>query len=72
MASSVSSLETKLNEMLVTKAPFQLPENARKWIATYAWIFALVGCIYGAFTVLLLLPLLGFASVDGAAVGAGG
>lgn len=72
MASSLESLETKLNDVLVKNAPFQLPEGARKWIATYAWIFALVGLIFGAFTCLALLPLLGFASVVGTAVGAGG
>jgi hypothetical protein len=71
MASSLESLETKLNEALVKNAPFQLPEGARKWIATYAWVFALIGLIFGIFTCLALLPLLGFASVLGSAVGAG-
>ncbi len=72
MATALQSLETKLNEMLVTNAPVQLPENARKWIATYAWIFALLGAVFGAFAILVLLPALGFASVVGAAVGVGG
>ncbi len=72
MATSLESLETKLNEVLVTKAPVQLPESWRKWLATYSWVFALIGFIFGVATVLLLLPLLGIASVFGAAVGAGG
>lgn len=72
MASSLESLETKLNEILVTNAPVQLPENWRKWLATYAWVFALIGAVFGAFTCLALLPLLGFASVVGTAAGAAG
>ncbi len=72
MAGSLDSLETKLNEVLVTNAPFQLPENFRKWLATYAWIFALIGLVFGIFSLLILLPLLGFASVLGTAVGSAG
>lgn len=72
MATALQSLETKLNEMLVTKAPFQLPENWRKWIATYSWVFALIGLILGIFSIMVLLPLLGLASVLGTATGAGG
>lgn len=72
MSTSLQSLETKLNEVLVTKAPVQLPENWRKWLATYAWVFALIGFVFGIVTVLLLLPLLGFASVLGTTVGAAG
>jgi len=68
----VEGLETKLNELLVTKAPFQLPENARKWIAQYAWIFALVGLIFGVLAFFPLLAAVGFVSTVGIAVGAGG
>lgn len=72
MASALESLETKLNEIMVTNAPVQLPENWRKWLATYAWVFALIGLIFGIFTCLALLPLIGLASVFGAAAGAAG
>ncbi|MEI7682912.1 MAG: hypothetical protein WCJ24_01255 [Candidatus Saccharibacteria bacterium] len=65
----LDKLETKLNEVLVTKAPFQLPENWRKWLGKYAWVFALVGLIFGIFTVMELLAILG---LTGAIVGAAG
>lgn len=68
----VEGLETKLNELLVTKAPFQIPENARKWIAQYAWIFALVGLVLGVLAFFPLLAAVGFISTFGTAVGAGG
>jgi hypothetical protein len=72
MAGMLESLENQLNEVLVKKAPVQLPENARKWIATYAWVFALIGLIFGVLGFFPLLAAIGFVSVWGAAVGAGG
>lgn len=69
--SFIESIENKCNELLVEKAPFQLPESWRTWIAAYAWIFALVGFILGIVSLLLLLPALGFVSVVGGSVGAG-
>lgn len=59
----LESIEKKLDEALVTNAPVQLPEAWRKWLATYAWIFALVGFVLGVISLLLLLPVLGIASV---------
>jgi len=67
----MKELENKLNDMLVTKAPVQLPESARKWIATYAWIFALVGFVLGVFAFLPLLAGLGIISSFGVAYGSG-
>lgn len=67
----MKQLENKLNELLVTKAPFQLPESARRWIATYAWIFALAGLILGALAFFPLLAGLGVVSTFGVAFGAG-
>lgn len=63
--SAIQSLENKLDEVLVKNAPFQLPESLRKWIADYAWVFALVGFIFGVLSILLFLPALGFVSVVG-------
>ena len=68
----MQEIEKKLEELLVKKAPVQIPENARKWIATYAWIFALVGVIFSVLAFLPLLAAVGFVSVVGTAVGAGG
>jgi len=68
----LQTLETKLNELLVTKAPFQLPDNWRKWLGNYAWVFALIGLVLGVFSVLILLPVLGFGTAVGALAGAGG
>lgn len=67
----MKDLENKLNELLVTKAPFQLPEGARKWIATYAWIFALVGLVLGVLAFFPLLAGLGIVSSFGVAYGSG-
>lgn len=61
--SALPNIEEKLNEVLVKNAPVQLPENIRKWIATYAWAFSLIGCVFGVFTILPLLAILGVASV---------
>jgi hypothetical protein len=66
----MKALENKLNEMLVTKAPVQLPENARKWIAKYAWVFALVSLILGVLAFFPLLAGLGVLSTFGTAFGA--
>ncbi len=72
MATALQDLEAKLNEMLVDKAPVQLPDNWRKWIATYAWVFALIGLVFGVIGFFSLLALLGVVSVFGVVVGAGG
>lgn len=66
--SAIESIESKLNEMLVTNAPIQLPENWRKWLATYAWAFALLGVVLGGISILALLPALGILSVASAVV----
>lgn len=63
MQSSLASLEAKLDDMLVKNAPFQIPEAGRKWIATYAWIFTIVGVVLGAMAALTLFGILGIASV---------
>jgi hypothetical protein len=68
---ALEQLESKLDEMLVKKAPFQIPENGRKWIAEYAWIFALVGLVLGVFAFFPLLAVVGLVSTLGVAVGAG-
>lgn len=65
----LQSLEAKLNEMLVTKAPFQLPPNLRKWLGTYAWVFALIGAVLGVISIMPLLALAGFGSVVGTVIG---
>lgn len=67
----LQSLEKSLNELFVDKAP-ALPLGLRKWLGTYAWVFALIGLILGVITSLALLPLIGFGSVVGGAVGDGG
>lgn len=67
----MKELENKLNEMLVTKAPVQLPENVRKWIGTYAWVFALVGLVLGVLAFFPLLAGLGIVSTFGVAYGSG-
>lgn len=68
---ALTDLETKLDELLVKKAPFQIPENGRKWIAEYAWIFSLLGVIFGVLAFLPLLAAVGLVSAVGVAVGAG-
>ena len=65
----MKELENKLNEALVKNAPFQLPEKARQWIADYAWVFALIGLVFGLLAVLPLLAVLGFASTLTTALG---
>ena len=65
----LQSLETKLNELLVTKAPYQLPTNFKKWLGTYAWIFALIGAILGVLAILPLLALAGLGSAVASVVG---
>ena len=67
----MKELENKLDELLVKKAPFQIPEKGRKWIADYAWVIALVGLVVGVFTFLPLLGAVGLVSVAGFAIGAG-
>lgn len=67
----MDKLEKQLEEMLVKNAPFQIPENGRKWLAEYAWIFALVGVVLGIFSVLGLLTILGLTSALLTVVGVG-
>lgn len=67
----MASLEEKLHEVLVTKAPVQIPEKGRKWIATYAWIFALVGLVIGVLAFFPLLAALGIVSTFGATYASG-
>lgn len=67
----MESLEKQLNKMLVENAPVQLPESWRKWLATYAWVFALIGLILGGISVLLLLPALGIVSTASVVAGGG-
>lgn len=67
----MKELENKLNDILVVNAPVQLPESARKWIATYAWVFALIGLVLGVFAFFPLLAGLGIVSSFGATFGSG-
>lgn len=67
----MDAIEKTLEEMLVKKAPIQIPENGRKWIAEYAWIFALVGLIVGVFGFLSLLSVLGLFSLVATSLGVG-
>lgn len=67
----LEQLESKLDEVLVKKAPFQLPENTRKWIAEYAWVFALVGLVFGVLAFFPMLAAVGIVSTFGVVVGAG-
>lgn len=67
----MKQLENKLNELLVTKAPFQLPQNARKWIADYAWVFALVGLVLGIMAFFPLMAGLGIVSTFGVVFASG-
>lgn len=67
----MQGLENKLNAMLVTNAPVQLPEKARQWIAKYAWVFALVGLVLGLMAFFPLLAGLGVISSFGVAYGSG-
>lgn len=39
-----------------------LPESWRKWLATYSWVFTLIGAVLATFAVLGLLSLLGIFS----------
>lgn len=47
MKESLTALEVKLNELLVKKAPFQIPASGRKFLAEIAWVLALIGVILG-------------------------
>jgi hypothetical protein len=67
----MKELENKLNKMLVTDAPFQLPEDARKWIAEYAWVFAVAGLVIGLAFFFPLLAGLGVVSSFGVTYGSG-
>lgn len=55
---ALETLEKKLDKALVKDAPWQIPENARVWIANYAWAFSLVGLVVGVFAVLGLTAIL--------------
>lgn len=50
----LDTLETKLDETLRKKAPFQLPADIRNWIATNAWWLSLIGGISILWSVLTL------------------
>lgn len=67
----MASLEEKFNELFVTKAPVQIPEKGRKWIATYAWVFALVGLVIGVLAFFPLLAALGIVTTFGATFASG-
>lgn len=54
MSEPLSSLEAKLDEVFVKKAPWQLPEKAKKWIATYSPWFGLIGGVLGLLAALSL------------------
>ncbi len=66
----MDNLEKQLQEILVKKAPFQIPEAGRKWIAEYAWIFALAGLVLGILSILGLLTVLGLTTALLTVVGA--
>lgn len=68
----MEDLEKKLEVIFVKKAPYQIPEKGRKWIAEYAWVFALAGLIFGGLAALSLLAVVGLVSAVGVAIGAGG
>lgn len=58
MSEQLSGLENKLDELLVKKAPFQLPKNFKEWIATYSpWI----GLVFGVIGLFAALGLWNFA-----------
>jgi hypothetical protein len=57
----LAKLETKLNDLLVKQVP-PLPEGVRKWLATYAWVFALIGAVLGVMGCIALLGLTLFAT----------
>lgn len=43
---NLSGLETKLEEVFVKKAPFQLPQNGKKWIVQWSpWINLVLGLL---------------------------
>lgn len=69
---ALKGLETKLNDVFVKNAPFQLPAGFKKWVAEYAWIFAIIGTVFGIFACLALLAAVGLFSVVAASVGAAG
>ncbi|MDQ5885686.1 MAG: hypothetical protein QG628_83 [Patescibacteria group bacterium] len=50
----LQKLEDKLNPMLTKNAPFQIPENAKKWIVKYMPIIGLVVGVLGLFAALAL------------------
>ena len=50
----LQKLEDKLNPVLTKNAPFQIPENAKKWIVKYMPIIGLVIGVLGLFAALAL------------------
>ncbi len=52
--SQLDTIENKFEEAFVKKAPFQLPENAKKWIVQYSPYIGLVLGILGLWAALLL------------------
>lgn len=69
---ALKGLETKLNEVFVKNAPFQLPSGFKKWVAEYAWILAIIATVFGGLAFLALLGTLGVVSVIATAAGTGG
>ena len=47
MSEQLAGLEKQLNDVFVTKAPYQLPEKAKKWIVEYSPIIGVVFGILG-------------------------
>jgi hypothetical protein len=62
MANSLGGLETTLNDLLVKKAPFQLPKNVKDVLVSFAPWLALIGGVLG---ILGALAVFGLGSVFG-------
>lgn len=67
---SGAGLEATFEEWFVKKAPFQIPAEGRKWIATYAWVFELIFVIFGALAFFALMGVLGWVGSVATATGA--
>jgi len=66
---AIDGLIAGLEPYFTTKAPFQLPEGGRVWIAEYSWIISLVLGLLSLPAVLGLLALAGIVGSVGASVG---
>ena len=62
MANSLGGLETSLEDLLVKKAPFQLPKNAKEVLVNFAPWLALIG---GVFALIVALAVFGLGAVFG-------